>query len=241
MDFSALKISGAVEYDFEIGDKCSYEVTHGKDDAEITQNGKTLVIGQKSKGSISVGGSVFSSGSISITGGVIRGGAISIGSSEKVRVKITAPSLEKIKVAGATGGRISGMQKGSLEIDANGASSLEVSGHVDELDLDISGAVNIDTRELHAGTTEVEISGAATVKLGPSRVLRGDVSGAANVTHPDIDDADVDTSGAASVKKKTYKEYVQTVPVVPMETVAATEELAFPIADTLFRGADLSK
>lgn len=103
--------------------------------------------------------------------------------SEPVIFKITVPNIEGISVNGAGKIEISGVKNDKLEIDANGAPAINVSGSTQVIDINTNGAAKIDTHNLRATRATVDSKGVSKVDLGISDQLDVTVSGPSSVTY----------------------------------------------------------
>lgn len=89
----------------------------------------------------------------------------------------------------------------SLSVDASGASRITVGGTTDSVTIDASGASEVAFDDLTADSAQVDASGASNVTIGEVATVDGDLSGASNLTVPDAANVRVDTSGASNVKR----------------------------------------
>lgn len=127
----------------------------------------------------------------------------SFSTKNKLRLRISVPTLDSISTSGASDITASGVKSEEFHIDTSGAGSLQVSGETKTLEIEMSGAGDVDAKDLHAAKVNVSSSGAATAEVYASEELRADVSGAGNVNYygdPKI--VKGDTSGAGSVTKR---------------------------------------
>jgi len=119
----------------------------------------------------------------------------------KATVYITMPRLEYLDISGAShldvypfenidnlSVGISGAAKAMLSIDAHdvnvdasGVSYLEISGWVDELDIEISGASHFNAKGADIGRAKVDASGASHANFGKVNSLKSETSGASHV------------------------------------------------------------
>ncbi len=136
-------------------------------------------------------------------------------------VVISVPSLDLVHASGAAHVVVDGvLEESDIDIDASGASRIDLSVDTDSLDVDASGAsrilvdgtavsVGIDASgasqvELDgvtADSAQVDASGASTIAIGEVSVVDGDLSGASNLSVPDDANVRVDTSGASNVNR----------------------------------------
>lgn len=105
-----------------------------------------------------------------------------IKSSNPIRIRITAPNVERIEASGATNIDISDLKNSSFEVDTSGASKVKVSGETADLNIDISGAGNVNSSGLTSQKAKVDASGASRVSVNAVTELDVDASGASNVT-----------------------------------------------------------
>ena len=126
---------------------------------------------------------------------------ISARTSEGVVIKVTAPSVEKIRLSGAsgltgknlfmqdmlnleTGGAATlrmELQTKNLEAGLSGASVMTLSGTTDLFNLKMSGAANGRFEDLAAKEAQVNASGASSGKLNVTDKVEGKVTAAASV------------------------------------------------------------
>jgi len=134
--------------------------------------------------------------------------------------KLESPKL-KIKLSGASDIRgdvdvgylaidISGASdyKGqlvakSLSLDASGASNIELNGKVDDLSVIISGASDAKLYNLISKGAIVNASGASTVNVNVSELLKAEASGASSINYKgDAKVQEMKNSGASSIKHR---------------------------------------
>ena len=83
----------------------------------------------------------------------------------------------------------------------SGAVELRGSGEVTSYDLAVSGASDVDLRDLTANDVAIEVSGASEVSIWASQSVTGDVSGASDVTvYGDPGTVNVETSGVSDLR-----------------------------------------
>lgn len=129
----------------------------------------------------------------------LRPGSYSFASLE---AKITMPDLFSVNISGASTGKISGFNfSHSLELNASGASSIELADvNSGNTQMVISGASKLNGN-LNAGDTHFNISGASSAELtGQSGIMELTGSGASSIELRDFSatNAEVNLSGATS-------------------------------------------
>jgi hypothetical protein len=127
----------------------------------------------------------------------------SFSTSHKLRVRISVPSLNGINTSGASDIVATNVKSNDFKIDASGAGKLQISGETKTLDVDMSGAGELDAKDFRAEKVSIDSSGAALADVYASEELNADVSGAGNVSYygnPKI--INEDRSGAGTISKK---------------------------------------
>lgn len=120
--------------------------------------------------------------------------------SKKVIIKVISPNFEGINLMGASVGQLLGVNQESLEVELNGASSLELSGKVEEIELDLTGSSSLLGKNLICQEVEIDGSGASYANLIVDKELKADLSGASTLRYSGkVKDIDVDTSGGSRI------------------------------------------
>jgi hypothetical protein len=126
-----------------------------------------------------------------------------ISSKNPIRVRISAPDVERLEVSGASKLSLTNLKNDSLKVDASGASKLSVVGETRNLDIELSGASRLDAENLKSENVNVDGSGASNASINVSGDLKADLSGASKVTYTgNPKNLEKSTSGASSVKGK---------------------------------------
>lgn len=140
----------------------------------------------------------------------------------KLNIYISCKTLENLDVSGAA--EIIGetpLRMNALEIDASGASDIEleieasrfhidmsgaaeaeISGKASNMQVDVSGASKLEADELEVAVCNAEASGSSRVKLWVSEKLDVTASGASSVDYTGDPLTNLKESGAADVDKK---------------------------------------
>jgi hypothetical protein len=139
----------------------------------------------------------------------VKGGVLTVSNSEsistksKLRLRISVPNIDGISSSGASDIVASGIKSDDFRIDTSGASNLQISGETKTLELDMSGAGEVDAKDLRAQKVTVTSSGAARGNVYASEELRASVSGAGNINYygnPKV--FNEDKSGAGTITKR---------------------------------------
>ncbi len=139
----------------------------------------------------------------------VSGGTLEISSEKKlstknpIRVLISAPDIDKIESSGAAKVSIADLNGEALELESSGASRITVAGEIANLNIDVSGASNIDAENLKAENATIDASGASFVGVNVWGELKSDASGASRVVYSgNPKNVEKKTSGASSTTIK---------------------------------------
>ncbi|MFH1845351.1 MAG: head GIN domain-containing protein [bacterium] len=99
------------------------------------------------------------------------------------RMEIVVSQLARVTINGAGDVEIPDFRGEFFEFNLHGAGDLEIAGEVGELEIQLSGAGNVDAQELVAQEVDVRVSGAGNAKVYAVDRLRGVVSGVGNLTY----------------------------------------------------------
>lgn len=143
--------------------------------------------------------------------------------SKEIVVYVSAPDYKSIEISGAskligdnaitpheqlnlTG---SGACKISMEMgggklvgDISGATTLNLKGQVADLNMEASGASDINGYDLVADEATVDVSGASGAQLTVNKNLKAEASGASHIHYKGNASVTQNTSGASSVSKE---------------------------------------
>jgi Putative auto-transporter adhesin, head GIN domain len=120
-----------------------------------------------------------------------------------IRVRISVPQLDAISTSGASDLVVSNVKSEAFNIDTSGASNIKISGEAKAFDLGMSGAGEVDAKDLRAQMVSVNSSGAAEAHVYASEELRVEASGAGSVNYyGDPKNVSEEVSGAASISKR---------------------------------------
>ena len=175
--FSSIATSGAFDVDVNCQKPQSLEVE--ADDnllALITTEVSGNVLHIKSKGNFSV--------------------------KDPIKIKISMGNLEGLSANGAGRIDVTGLNSDKFEIDANGATTIRVSGEAKLVDIDTNGAGKIDAHNLRASRGVVQAKGVARVDVNVAEQLDVTVSGPSHVTYKGDPVLNKTVHGPGSVEKR---------------------------------------
>ena len=157
-EFNAIDVGGAFDLEITLGDRQKVIMTIDDnlwDNLETEVSGSTLEIGWDK----------------------------SCSPEGDCKVEIVVRELKAMNIHGAAEVEITGYHGTSFEFDVSGAAELEMDGQVDNLEINVSGAGEIDTRKLKAKSVEISVSGAGEAKVYASESFEGRVSGVGSIDY----------------------------------------------------------
>lgn len=125
----------------------------------------------------------------------------SVKTSNPMRIRISAPNIERVEASGASKVNLANLRNSELTVDTSGASKINVAGETGKLVIDVSGASHIDAGNLSAATANIDASGASRVNVNVASELTADASGASRITYTGSAKVSKSTSGASSVSQ----------------------------------------
>jgi len=103
--------------------------------------------------------------------------------SNKCKIVVVAKSLEQFDLNGAGDIEIAGFDGKRLAFNLRGAGDIDISGEVDDLEVMVAGAGDVDTKDLKAKNVEVKISGVGDAKVYASESIDARISGVGDITY----------------------------------------------------------
>jgi hypothetical protein len=119
---------------------------------------------------------------------------------EQVNITISLPELKSIGLSGATSAQLNDIEGESLELTLSGSSVLDVSGGINQLTLDASGASTVNALNLQAERARVNLSGAVEALVYVTGSLDVTISGSAELRYRGNPQITSDISGAGSLR-----------------------------------------
>lgn len=121
----------------------------------------------------------------------------------KLRVVITVGDINQVSSSGASNIAVRGIHNEEFDIDVSGAGSFYASGETGKLSVDLSGATDVDTKDLRAKAVTIDVSGASDAEVFASEELSAEVSGVGNITYyGNPQTVNQEVSGVGSIRKK---------------------------------------
>jgi len=176
--FDKIKLECGIDIRIHVGEELSCEVTADDnlfDEMEFRVRGRTLVLDTDKE--------------LRPTDGIL--------------MTLKMPALEGITINGAGDIYITNMSGNEFYLDINGAGDIRVEGEVDELDINISGAGDVDAEELEAKSADIRISGAGDAEVTVTDQIWAAISGVGNITyHGDPEHESTRVSGIGNIKHR---------------------------------------
>lgn len=120
-----------------------------------------------------------------------------------IRIRISMPELVGLDVSGASNAAVSGVKAKAFDLEASGASKINIDGEVEILVIEASGASKIDAENLKTQEAVADTSGASKIVVSPTVKLKADASGASTIYYTgEPESIDKNSSGASSIKQK---------------------------------------
>ncbi|MEN3335782.1 MAG: hypothetical protein V7641_5147 [Blastocatellia bacterium] len=101
----------------------------------------------------------------------------------KLQIDIANPDIEKFAFTGAGEAALSKIQNERLEITVSGAGKLTASGETKEADISLTGAGNIDAKDLHTIKTKVRSTGVGSIDVYALDELDANATGVGNINY----------------------------------------------------------
>ncbi|HJQ24646.1 MAG TPA: head GIN domain-containing protein [Blastocatellia bacterium] len=101
----------------------------------------------------------------------------------QLKIDVTTPDIEKFAFTGAGEVALSKLRNEHVEISLSGAGRLTASGEAKEADIALTGAGDLDAKDLHTVKTSVKSTGAGSVDVYATDELVASATGVGNVNY----------------------------------------------------------
>lgn len=88
--------------------------------------------------------------------------------SERLRIVVTAPSVNRFEIEGSSDLTIQDYDQTALAVDISGSGDVRASGRADRLDVDVSGSGDVDLSDVTATDATIDVTGSGDVTAGPT-------------------------------------------------------------------------
>ncbi|MDH3283387.1 MAG: DUF2807 domain-containing protein [Acidobacteriota bacterium] len=100
-----------------------------------------------------------------------------------VRVRVAAPAVSSVKLAGSGTITIEGLDGGELELTVAGSGDIVVTGEVDSLDASVGGSGDIDGSRLVSRSVRARIAGSGDIDVHATEALTATIAGSGEITY----------------------------------------------------------
>lgn len=104
-----------------------------------------------------------------------------LGRREKAHVAITMPDLRAIDLSGSGNLTVSGMKLDRISFSVSGAGDLTASGTCNKLQAEVTGAGDINARNLKCRSVSARVSGVGDIEVHAEQSVSAQVSGAGDI------------------------------------------------------------
>lgn len=101
--------------------------------------------------------------------------------SARVTLRISTPELKALRLGGGNEIRIEGYSGGESSIKAEGAANISATGALDRVVVRMSGAGNVNLRDLVANDADVTVDGVGTVVVRATETLHATMNGVGTI------------------------------------------------------------
>lgn len=106
----------------------------------------------------------------------------------------------KIELSGASKANMD-VEYGELNVNISGVSHLYIQGNTKAIDFEVSGASHIYSQNLTMTNVGLNLSGVSEIKLGPSKTITGELSGASKLEYTGNPALQVSSSGVSKIRQ----------------------------------------
>ena len=178
-DFHGLRVTGAIDVELALGTASGLEVAG---DSNVLQYVETDV----------------SDGVL-----VVRLERGSYELRERLVVRLTTPSLERLELTGSGDTQVHALAGSELTVASHGSGDLSLTGRVDRLDLELSGSGDVDATELVCDAVQIDSAGSGDIELGSVGSLEVRVTGSGDIEYagrPTVLHTEVEGSGSVRAR-----------------------------------------
>lgn len=118
-----------------------------------------------------------------------------------IRVEVQLPRLAALELLGSADARIEGLAGGTLDLELNGSGSIEASGEVEDLDVEVNGSGDARLGQLKARKVEADLNGSGDILVFAVETLQADINGSGDIRYrgsPAKVESEVNGSGDVS-------------------------------------------
>lgn len=122
---------------------------------------------------------------------------------EDLKILISVPKLNGIECSGFNDIVAKGVDSHEFDIDLSGAGSIKIAGITKFLNIDISGAADLQAKKLITKNISINVSGAANAEIYASNSCNADISGVGYIElYGNAENVYTDISNTATFERK---------------------------------------
>lgn len=103
--------------------------------------------------------------------------------SGELKITVTAPSIEAVKLSGSGDIEITGAEGESFSVALNGSGDINVTGEVDSASFSINGSGDIEATDLTAKSVSISINGSGDADVFASESIDATINGSGDITY----------------------------------------------------------
>ncbi len=126
----------------------------------------------------------------------------SIAPKSRMKLTISAKTLNSLKVSGSLRGSVAGIESPLFGLVASGSCRMTLTGKTEALTMQLSGSGTVDASGLPAKTATVKISGSGKVDVHTTELLSVKISGSGKVNYKGDPKVEKDISGSGKLVKR---------------------------------------
>lgn len=127
----------------------------------------------------------------------------SLSPSKDIEIVVTTSYLDEIESSGASDVIAKNIDSKEFLIDLSGAGTIDLFGKTDYLRVNLSGAGNLNARDLFANHVRINVSGASDAEVQAHKSLKAEVSGVGNIDYyGNPKDITTNVSGVGNISKR---------------------------------------
>lgn len=105
----------------------------------------------------------------------------SVCTANSMEIRLSVGRLNYISADGSSDFQIKGIDEKRLQLQLSGANELSIAGETDNLEVELSGASDLDAAKLRAKKAKLVVTGSAEAKVNASETLDVDISGVGEI------------------------------------------------------------
>ena len=119
------------------------------------------------------------------------------------RAEITVPTLRAVKSEGSGDIEVMGVEGSDFLLVLEGSGNIRAMGFIENLEIELSGSGDIDTRDLKSHNVQVELDGSGDIVVYADQLFDGSIGGSGNITYyGEPKEIKRDISGSGKIRRR---------------------------------------